>query len=107
MTGASAARPQKRTKSRTRKGQRDVMINLRAPAHIRALIDRAAAAIGKTRTDFMLDSASQAAEDILLDRRLFLLDDKRYEQFVAMLDAPAAPSEELKSLMGAKAPWRA
>ena len=44
-------------------------INLRASAEQKALIDRAASRLGKTRTDFMLDSAREAAEDTLLDQR--------------------------------------
>ncbi|MBT3627761.1 MAG: DUF1778 domain-containing protein, partial [Rhodospirillaceae bacterium] len=50
-------------------------INLRASAEQKALIDRAASHLGKTRTEFMLDSAREAAENALLDQRLFLLND--------------------------------
>lgn len=80
-------------------------INLRASAEQKALIDRAASRLGKTRTDFMLDSAREAAENTLLDQRLFLLDDSRYEQFVACLDEPVKPSDALKKLLSTPAPW--
>lgn len=80
-------------------------INLRASAEQKALIDRAASRLGKTRTDFMLDSAREAAENTLLDQRLFLLDDSRYEQFVACLDEPVEPSDALKKLLSTPAPW--
>ena len=80
-------------------------INLRASAEQKALIDRAASRLGKTRTDFMLDSAREAAEDTLLDQRLFLLDDADYEQFVARLNAPVEPSDALRQLLSTPSPW--
>jgi uncharacterized protein (DUF1778 family) len=80
-------------------------INLRASAAQKSLIDRAAARLGKTRTEFMLDSAREAAENALLDQRLFLLGDSEYAQFVALLDAPVEPSDALKKLLAAPAPW--
>jgi uncharacterized protein (DUF1778 family) len=80
-------------------------INLRASAEQKALIDRAASRLGKTRTEFMLDSAREAAENTLLDQRLFLLGDSDYERFVARLDAPVVPSDALKRLLATPAPW--
>ena len=80
-------------------------INLRATAEQKALIDRAASRLGKTRTEFMLDSAREAAENALMDQRLFLLGDADYEEFVARLDAPVEPSDALKKLLSTPAPW--
>jgi len=80
-------------------------INLRASAEHKALIDRAASRLGKTRTEFMLDSAREAAENTLLDQRLFLLDESRYAEFVTCLDAPVEPTEALKRVLTAAPPW--
>ncbi|MEQ1888485.1 MAG: DUF1778 domain-containing protein [Alphaproteobacteria bacterium] len=80
-------------------------INLRASAAQKALIDRAAAALGKSRTEFMLDTARQAAENVLLDQRLFMLSAADYETFLARLDAPVAPSGALRKLLGTPSPW--
>ena len=80
-------------------------INLRASAEQKALIDRAAARLGKSRTEFMLDSARDAAENALLDQRLFLLGEARYAEFVACLDAPIEPTDALRKLLSAPAPW--
>ena len=80
-------------------------INLRASAAQKALIDRAAARLGKTRTEFMLDSARAAAEVALLDERLFLLDGADYEAFVARLDQPVEPTEALRQLLASSSPW--
>jgi uncharacterized protein DUF1778 len=45
-------------------------MNLRIDPHTRQPIDQAAAALGKTRTEFIVDTAKRAAIDMLLDRRL-------------------------------------
>lgn len=81
------------------------LVNLRVSADDRDLITRAAAALGKNRSEFMLDAARQAAQDALLDRTLFRLDSDRYDAFVALLDAPPVPNEKLKRLLSTPAPW--
>lgn len=81
-------------------------INLRIEANTRQLIDDAAATLGKTRTEFMIDSARRQAIDVLLDQRLFSLDPERYEAFVYMLDNPPAPGPKLRSLLRRVPAWR-
>lgn len=78
---------------------RDVTINIRTRAATRALIDHAAQAQGKTRSEFMLEAARIAAEEALLDRRLFVLDDARWSAFQKALDAPAKSHARLKRLL--------
>jgi len=53
----------------------------------------------------MLDSARLRAEDVLLDQKLFSLNDKQYQDFLNLLDEPPKPTEELRKLLSAKAPW--
>ena len=84
---------------------RDVTINLRANQRQRALIDQAAETLGKNRSDFMLEAACREADAVLLDRRLFLLDEKAYKRFTAALDKPPADNPKLRRLMASKAPW--
>ena len=84
---------------------RDVTINLRANQRQRALIDRAAETLGKNRSDFMLEAACRAADSVLVDRRLFLLDEKAYKRFTAALDKPPAENPKLRRLLAARAPW--
>lgn len=84
---------------------RDVTINLRANRRQRALIDRAAETLGKNRSDFMLEAACREAGAVLLDRRFFLLDEKTYRRFIALLDKPPADNPRLRRLLTAKAPW--
>jgi uncharacterized protein (DUF1778 family) len=80
-------------------------INLRIEAQTRRLIDDAAAVLGKTRTEFMIDSARAQAIDVLLDQRLFVLDADRYDAFVHMLDNPPAPGPRLRALLRRKPAW--
>ncbi|MFD1611562.1 DUF1778 domain-containing protein [Sphingomonas tabacisoli] len=82
-------------------------INLRVEAQTRRLIDEAAAVLGKTRTEFMVDSARALAIDVLLDQRLFTLDAERYDSFVAALDNPLAPGPKLRALLKRKPAWEA
>ena len=82
-----------------------VMINLRANKGKRALIDRAAEAAGKNRSEFMLDAACRQAMAVLLDRTFFHLDEKTYKRFIAALDKPPADNPRLRRLLTSKAPW--
>lgn len=84
---------------------RDVTINIRAYQRERDLIDRAAESLGKSRSDFMLETACREAEAVLLDRRLFVLDEEKYQQFLELLDAPPTVNQNLRKLMNYKAPW--
>jgi uncharacterized protein (DUF1778 family) len=81
-------------------------INLRIEANTRRLIDDAAAILGKTRTEFMIESARRQAIDVLLDQRLFVLDPQRYEAFMHALDNPPAPGPKLRSLLRRIPAWR-
>ena len=84
---------------------RDVTINLRANQKQRALIDRAAEALGKNRSDFMLQAACREAGAVLLDRRFFMLDEKSYRRFTAALDRTPADNRKLRRLLTSTAPW--
>jgi uncharacterized protein (DUF1778 family) len=81
-------------------------INLRVDAQTRHLIDEAAAVLGKTRTDFMIDSARRDAVDVLLDQRLFVLDSQRFDAFMHALDNPPPPGAKLRALLRRVPAWR-
>lgn len=80
-------------------------LNLRIPAAERGLIDRAALASGKTRTDFILGAARRAAEEALLDRTVLFVNSTAYAQFLARLDKPPRPNKRLRRTMQATLPW--
>jgi uncharacterized protein (DUF1778 family) len=83
----------------------NAVVNVRLPAATRDLIDRAAAVSGKSRTDFMLDSATREAIDVLLDQTLVTLDEEAMAQFQAALDNPPPSNPALRKLLAQKAPW--
>jgi uncharacterized protein (DUF1778 family) len=80
-------------------------INLRIADDRRALIDRAAEAAGKDRTEFMLDAATREATTVLLDQRYFQLDRDAFAKFTAALDAAPADNPRLRQLLSKRAPW--
>jgi uncharacterized protein (DUF1778 family) len=59
----------------------------------------------KSITEFVLDSACQAAANALLDQRLFLVDDEAWQKFQDALDEPAKVKPKLRKLIEEKAPW--
>lgn len=80
-------------------------VNLRVRSDIRALIDRAAKAQGKTRSDFMIDAARRAAEESLLDQALVRVDEETYTHFLEVLDHPPGGAG-FDRLMAATKPWQ-
>lgn len=84
---------------------RDAPINLRALPEQRDLIDQAATLLGKNRSDFMLEAACERAQSVLLDQVFFNLDTDKFQQFIAILDAPPSANPGLARLMSVKAPW--
>lgn len=81
-------------------------INLRIEAKTRQLIDNAAAVLGKTRTEFMVESARREAIDVLLDQRLFALEAADHDAFLHALDNPPAPGPKLRSLLRRVPAWQ-
>lgn len=80
-------------------------LNIRIKPDVRSLIDEAARALGKNRTDFIIDAVRRAAEDTLLDRTLINASPEAYAEFQARLDAPPRPNARLLKTMRTPAPW--
>jgi len=94
--------PTAKTKTKTERGE---TINLRASRRQKGLIDRAAEALGRSRSEFMLDTACREAETVLLDRRYFSLSEDEFRRFTALLDRPPKDNPRLRRLLQSKAPW--
>lgn len=92
------------TASSERSSRRETL-NIRIRPEERGLIDRAAQAQGKNRTDFILDAACRAAETALLDRALISVGSEAYADFLARLDAPPRPNKRLQRTMQTPTPW--
>ena len=84
---------------------RTARLGLRSSEAQLAVLRRAAEAAHKSLTDFILDSACLAAEQTLLDQRLFMASSKDYQAFLDLLDRPARSNPGLKDLFSRQAPW--
>ncbi len=80
-------------------------LNIRIRPEDRNLIDRAAKARGKNRTEFVLDAARSAAEEALLDRSVISASPEAYAAFLSRLDMSPQPNERLRRTMQSPAPW--
>ena len=80
-------------------------INLRANPSQRDLFDRAAKLLHKSRTEFMLDAATNAAREALLDCNEFVLDEAEYSAFVEILELPVAENTALIKLLNKQPSW--
>lgn len=76
-------------------------IELRASPRQTAVIKQAAEATGKTVSSFMLEVAYLEAQRALADRRLFRLDEGRWQRFTKALDRPVKEKPRLRRLMEA------
>lgn len=84
---------------------RSSRLGLRATPKQEAVLRRAAEATHKSLTDFILDSACQAAEQTLLDQRLFMVSGSQYQALLDLLDRPAGDNAGLRDLFSKPAPW--
>jgi uncharacterized protein (DUF1778 family) len=84
---------------------RAAAINLRALPEQRDLIDKAAALLGRNRSDFMLEASCDRARGVLLDQVMFNLDEDQFREFERILNEPPKMSEGLKKLLAVRPPW--
>jgi len=80
-------------------------LRLRITPQQKAVLRLAAEVLNKSMTDFILDSAYQAAEQTLLDQRLFPVTGQRSQALLALLGRPAQDNPGLKDLFSRRAPW--
>jgi uncharacterized protein (DUF1778 family) len=87
--------------------RKDEVIQIRASAETKAILNRAAALRGQKLSEFMLESARRQAEDTILDQRAFFLDDAAHARFLALLDSPVKKSNKTRARLNRKPPWEA
>mgnify|MGYP001252704605 CR=1 FL=1 len=80
-------------------------LSMRLPEADIAVIDRAAALRGRSRTDFVRDAAVPAAEEVVMDQTRVGMSEDGSAAFLAAVTAPAEPVPELVELFRRKAPW--
>jgi uncharacterized protein (DUF1778 family) len=81
-----------------RRSNRTEKLDLRLTRAAKETLQAAAAAERKSVSEFVLDSALREAEERLIDRRVFTLDRKSWDAFVAALDAPPRRHPRLERL---------
>jgi len=83
-----------------------VPINMRVDTKKRSLIDAAVELLGTDRTSFILDAACKRAEEVILDRQLFILSDEAFDRFEQALENnPMRSNKCLQKLMSTPDPW--
>lgn len=87
------------------KARKNDVIQVRTSVQTKAFLNQAAALRGQKLSEFVLDSARARAEETILDQRIFFLEPKAHEKFLAMLDAPPKPGKALRTLMKRKPAW--
>lgn len=84
---------------------RSARLGLRATPAQEAVLRRAADAAHKSLTEFILDAACQAAEQTLLDQRLFMVSGGQYQALLEMLDRAESDSPGLAELFSRRPVW--
>jgi uncharacterized protein (DUF1778 family) len=79
--------------------QKSERIDVRTTPAIKRILQQAAATANKTVTQFLIDSALTEAAEVLADRRVFFLDEEKWQEFMAALDAPPSPMPRLEKLL--------
>lgn len=74
-------------------------LHLRVDAEQKALLEAASQATGASVSTFVLKAATDAAADVLADRRVFLLDEDAWRVFDGALDRPACDVAGLRELL--------
>jgi uncharacterized protein (DUF1778 family) len=73
-------------------------LDLRLTKSAKQTLQAAATAARKSVSEFVLETALSEAEERLADRRVFMLDGKKWDAFIAALDAPPHRHARLERL---------
>ena len=79
--------------------RKDERIHLRLEPAQKELLEAASAAAGSTLSAFVLKAATDAATDLLADRRVFVLDEAAWRIFDEALERPATEVSGLRELL--------
>lgn len=86
---------------------RSERVDLRMTPAAKRTLQQAAAVANKTVSEFLLDSSLTAAFDTLADRRVFQLDDDRWDAFMTALARPPQDNPGFRRLLAHKPAWEA
>lgn len=82
-------------------------LSMRLPEADVAVIDRAAALRGRSRTDFVREAAVRAAEQVLMENTVIRMSQEGFASFLDAIAAPARPVPEMVAMFARQAPWDA
>lgn len=79
--------------------RRTEKLDLRVSRAAKAKLQAAAAAVHRSMSDFVMESALSRAEETLAERRIFVLDAEKWIAFQAALDGPVQRLSRLQRLL--------
>ena len=85
---------------------KDERINLRVSASQKLLFSKAAEARGVSVSEFILSSSVEEAEEVLLDRRDFVLDPEAFDQLMEAMSDVEANRARLVKILDTPKPWK-
>ena len=77
-------------------------VEVRTTPNTKALLRQAAASSRKNVTEFLPEAGINAAEDALINRRMFRLDERQWRAFRDILDRPVVNKPRLARLLAEK-----
>jgi len=84
---------------------KSMQLNMRVHPAQRDVIARAAKVRHKSLTEFVVEAATEAAEEVLLNQRIFMADDDQIEEFLRVMDRPVSENPVLQETLSKPAPW--
>jgi uncharacterized protein (DUF1778 family) len=85
---------------------RSERVDLRMTPAAKRTLQQAAAITNKTLTEFLLDTGLNAALDTLVDRKVFQLDEKQWNDFMTALSKAPKDNPRLRKLLARKPAWQ-
>ena len=85
--------------------RRGYPLSMRLPEADVAMIDRAAALRGCSRTEFVRDAAVRAAEEAVMESTLIRMSPEGFADFMKIVAGPAEPIPEMVEGLPRSAPW--
>jgi uncharacterized protein (DUF1778 family) len=67
-------------------GVRDARLNFRLPAHLKEVIEEAAASLGQSVSDFAVSTLVQQARSVIGQQHVTTLSNRDRDRFIALLD---------------------
>jgi uncharacterized protein (DUF1778 family) len=78
---------------------RSEKLDLRLTPSAKATLQRAAAAAQRSVSEFVLESALERADEALIERRRFGLEEAQWQAFLTALDAPTRRHPRMERLL--------